>query len=51
MAMLIHRDQFIKNNRGINNGKDLPREYLEELYDEIKARQIQVALCHLKQHF
>ena len=36
------KEQFIRNNRGINADKDLPREYLETLYDEIKTRQIQV---------
>jgi hypothetical protein len=36
------KDQFVKNNRGINDGNDLPREYLENLYDEIKTTQIQV---------
>eukprot|EP01034_Spumella_vulgaris_P022368 gene22368-28490_t len=34
--------QFVRNNRGINDQKDLPAEYLEGLYDEIKGRQIQV---------
>jgi len=27
--------QFVSNNRGINNNQDLPREYLERLYDGI----------------
>ncbi len=36
------RAQFIRNNRGINDDKDLPREYLENLFDEIKTKQIQV---------
>lgn len=35
-------DQFVKNNRGINDGQDFPREYLENLYFEIKGREIQV---------
>lgn len=38
------KEQFVRNNRGINDGKDLPREYLESLYDQIKANQIQVHL-------
>lgn len=37
-----NRVEFIRNNRGINDNKDLPQEYLERLYDEIKNRQIQV---------
>lgn len=36
------KEEFIRNNRGINDGKDLPREYLESIYDEIKGNQIQV---------
>jgi Sec7-like guanine-nucleotide exchange factor len=36
------KDEFIRNNRGINDGQDIPREYLSSLYDEIKAKQIQV---------
>lgn len=36
------KEQFIRNNRGINDGADLPRDYLENLYDHIKDNQIQV---------
>lgn len=32
-------EDFIRNNRGINNGADLPRELLETLYNAIKVRQ------------
>lgn len=35
--------EFVRNNRGINADKDLPTNYLEALYDEVKATQIQVA--------
>ena len=35
-------DQFISNNRGINDGASLPREFLEELYASIAARPIQM---------
>ena len=38
------KDQFIRNNRGINNNQDIPREYLEALYDEIKMKQIKMDL-------
>lgn len=31
----MSKDQFVKNNRGIDNGKDLPRRFLEEIYDDI----------------
>jgi golgi-specific brefeldin A-resistance guanine nucleotide exchange factor 1 len=36
------REQFIRNNRGINGGGDLPTDYLGELYDQIKENEIQV---------
>ena len=36
------QEQFLKNNRGINGGDDLPACFLTELYDEIKNRQLQV---------
>lgn len=35
-------EQFITNNRGINDGEDIPIEMLEELYDQIKEQEIQV---------
>uniref|UniRef100_A0A8C2X611 ARF guanine nucleotide exchange factor 1 n=1 Tax=Cyclopterus lumpus TaxID=8103 RepID=A0A8C2X611_CYCLU len=39
-----HRDcmskQYIKMNRGINDSKDLPEEYLSAIYDEIAGKKI-----------
>jgi hypothetical protein len=35
-------EQFIRNNRGINDGADLPVEFLEELYMDIKHNEIQM---------
>ncbi|CAO2822825.1 unnamed protein product [Amaranthus hypochondriacus] len=35
-------DEFIRNNRAINNGKDLPREYLSELFQSIATHAIAV---------
>lgn len=32
--------QFVANNRGINNGKDLDRAFLEDLYDRIVSQEI-----------
>jgi len=34
------RDEFVRNNRGINNNSDLPKEYLESLYESIVASPI-----------
>jgi brefeldin A-resistance guanine nucleotide exchange factor 1 len=35
-------DQFIRNNRGINGGADLPIEFLTNLYCEIKVSSLGV---------
>lgn len=32
--------QFVKNNRGIDGGRDVPREVLEGLYDDIQGSPI-----------
>ena len=34
------KDEFIKNNRGINDSEDLPNEYLSKIYDEIASRYL-----------
>jgi len=36
------KQQFVSNNRGINNGADLPAEYLEQLYDHIVEKEIEM---------
>lgn len=33
---------FIRNNRGIDNGKDLPEEYLGAIYDQIVKDEIKM---------
>jgi Sec7-like guanine-nucleotide exchange factor len=33
-------EDFVKNNRGIDDGRDLNRAFLEELYNRIKTQQI-----------
>lgn len=33
---------FIRNNRGIDNGKDLPEEYLGAVYDQIVKNEIKM---------
>ncbi len=35
-------EQFIANNRGINDGEDVPYDMLTELYEQIKENEIQV---------
>lgn len=34
------REEFIRNNRGINDNKDLPEEYLNGIYEEIQNNEI-----------
>lgn len=34
------KEDFIKNNRGINDNSDLPDEYLSGIYDEIQSNEI-----------
>ena len=34
------KEQFVRNNRGIDGGSDLPRDMLEALYDSIKAQEL-----------
>lgn len=36
------KEQYIKMNRGINDSKDLPEEYLSQIYDEIAGSEIKM---------
>ncbi|RWS30440.1 brefeldin A-inhibited guanine nucleotide-exchange protein 1-like protein [Leptotrombidium deliense] len=36
------KSQYIKMNRGINDSKDLPEEYLSQIYDEIAGSEIKM---------
>jgi len=38
----MSKEEFIKNNRGINDGEDLPEEFLGELYDRIVNEEIRL---------
>ncbi|XP_029575433.1 brefeldin A-inhibited guanine nucleotide-exchange protein 2 isoform X1 [Salmo trutta] len=42
------KEQYIKMNRGINDSKDLPEEYLSSIYDEIAGKKI--AMKDSKEH-
>jgi hypothetical protein len=39
-------EDFLKNNRGINDGQDLPADFMRSLYDRIVSNEIQVHLSH-----
>ncbi|KAH8584189.1 sec7 domain containing [Cryptosporidium sp. chipmunk genotype I] len=36
-------DEFIKNNKGINNGKDLPKDFLINIFETIKNHEIKLS--------
>lgn len=36
------KEQYIKLNRGISDSKDLPEEYLSQIYDEIAGHEIKM---------
>jgi brefeldin A-inhibited guanine nucleotide-exchange protein len=36
------RNDFIRNNRGINDNDDLPEEFLSSIYDEIVNNEIRM---------
>ncbi len=36
------KEEYIRMNRGINDSKDLPVEYLGEIYDEIAGNEIKM---------
>ncbi|GAA5850525.1 hypothetical protein JCM8547_001904 [Rhodosporidiobolus lusitaniae] len=38
----MSKAEFVKNNRGIDDGKDLDEAYLHDIYDEINANEIRM---------
>jgi brefeldin A-inhibited guanine nucleotide-exchange protein len=36
------KDDYVKMNRGINENKDLPREYLEQIYDHVAESELKL---------
>jgi brefeldin A-inhibited guanine nucleotide-exchange protein len=38
----MSKEQYIRLNRGINDNKDLPEEYLSQIYDEISDHEIKM---------
>ncbi|KAK7060645.1 Brefeldin A-inhibited guanine nucleotide-exchange protein 1 [Halocaridina rubra] len=42
------KEQYIKMNRGINDSKDLPEEYLSSIYDEIAGNEIKMRATSTK---
>uniref|UniRef100_A0A1W7RAW6 Brefeldin A-inhibited guanine nucleotide-exchange protein 1 n=1 Tax=Hadrurus spadix TaxID=141984 RepID=A0A1W7RAW6_9SCOR len=42
------KEQYIRMNRGINDSKDLPEEYLSQVYDEIAGNEIKMKMTSNK---
>lgn len=42
------KEQYIKMNRGINDSKDLPEDYLSGIYDEIAGNEIKMKVGAIK---
>ena len=42
------KEQYIKMNRGINDSKDLPEDYLSSIYDEIAGNEIKMKATSTK---
>ena len=40
--MQMSADDFLRNNRGIDDGKDLPEEYLRSLFERISKSEIKM---------
>ena len=38
----MSKEEFLKNNRGINEGENLPSDFLEDLYERIKNDEIKM---------
>ena len=36
------KEQFIRNNRGINGGEDIPEDFLSKLHDDVKSNELQL---------
>lgn len=45
------KEDYIKLNRGINESKDLPEEYLSQIYDQIAENEIKMKGQHMKKVF
>ena len=43
LANQMTKADFIRNNRGIDDGKDLPEEYLGTIYDQIVKNEIKMS--------
>ena len=42
---------FLKNNRGINDGGDLPADYMIALYDRIVNDEIKMKVCGTRSYW
>ena len=40
--LMWHLQDFLRNNRGINDGGDLPEDYMSSLYERIQTNEIKM---------
>ncbi|KAL7687226.1 putative Sec7 domain, pleckstrin domain, PH-like domain superfamily, MABP domain-containing protein [Plasmopara halstedii] len=46
----MSKEQFVRNNRGIDNGKDLPKRFLEGIYDDIANNPMHIKGSRITSH-
>lgn len=46
----MNKDDYVKMNRGINENKDLPRELLEQIYDQVAESELKLKHSHHQHH-
>ena len=44
----ITLEDYIRMNRGINDKKDIPADYLTDIYDDIKQNKIEMTVPRLE---
>ena len=42
------KEQYVKMNRGINDSRDLPEEFLSKIYDEIENEEIKLKVTTIR---
>lgn len=45
------KEEYIRMNRGINDSRDLPEEYLSKIYEEIAGNEIKMKIMSIKPAF
>ncbi|XP_065178099.1 IQ motif and SEC7 domain-containing protein 2-like isoform X2 [Sycon ciliatum] len=43
------KEEFVRNNRGINNGEDIRRDFLDAIYEDVSEREFKTSKDHVQQ--